>query len=152
MQKNSYLGRGINDYLYAKHSMLDETKGEYNWPVVIFAQAAEKILKAVVEKELVEDSCCIQLMRTHNLRTIVNKLLEKFPQMNLSSKDIKWLGDFYFDARYPGDDFIEVNLEDGLEAMKIVEEILIEVEKILDFEQAKELFAYCKSQVSKIKS
>ncbi|MHC1750757.1 MAG: HEPN domain-containing protein [Cellulosilyticaceae bacterium] len=152
MQKNSYLGRGINDYLYAKHSMLDETKGEYNWPVVIFAQAAEKILKAVVEKELVEDSCCIQLMRTHNLRTIVNKLLEKFPQMNLSSKDIKWLGDFYFDARYPGDDFIEVNLEDGLEAMKIVEEILIEVEKILDFEQAKELFAYCKSEVSKIKS
>lgn len=152
MQKNSYLGRGINDYLYAKHSMLEETKEEYNWPVVIFAQAAEKILKAVVEKELVEDSCCIQLMRTHNLRTIVNKLLEKFPQMNLSSKDIKWLGDFYFDARYPGDDFIEVNLEDGLEAMKIVEEILIEVEKILDFEQAKELFAYCKSEVSKIKN
>nr|WP_307992766.1 HEPN domain-containing protein [uncultured Niameybacter sp.] len=148
MQQNSFLGRGINDYLYAKSSMKDGTKPEYNWPAVIFAQAAEKILKAVIETKFVDDSSCIQIMRTHNLRTVVNKILERFPDAKLSSKDCKWLGDFYFDARYPGDDFIIVTFEDALEAMKIVEEILVEVEKILDSVEAKKLFEHCKLQVS----
>lgn len=150
MKQNSYLGRGINDYLYAKSSMLDRTKSEYNWPVFIFSQAAEKILKAIIETEFVDDSSCIQLMRTHNLRTVVSKLLERFPDMKLSSKDCKWLGDFYFDARYPGDDFILVTLEDAMEAMKIVEDILIETEKILQSPEAKELFEYYKLQVAKL--
>lgn len=150
MQQNSYLGRGINDYLYAKSSMIDHNQSEYNWPVVILSEAADKLLKAVVETKLIDESSCIQLMRTHNLRTIVSKLVEKFPDMKLSSKDIKWLGDFYFDARYPGDDFIEVSLEDAIEAIKIVEYILIEVEKILGSVEEKELFAYCQTQVAKI--
>ncbi len=140
MEQNSFLGRGINDYLYAKESMKQVTMKEYNWPAVIFAQAAEKLLKAVIETEFAEDSQCISLMRTHNLRTIVAKILEKFPDVKLSSKDCKWLGDFYFDARYPGDDFIRVTLEDGLEAMRIVENILIEVEKILISEDTRLLF------------
>ncbi|WP_180270778.1 HEPN domain-containing protein [Sporanaerobium hydrogeniformans] len=140
MQQNSFLGRGINDYLYAKDSMKDQTQKEYNWPAVIFAQAAEKLLKAVIEVEFVEDSQCIGLMRTHNLRTIVAKILEKFPDAKLNAKDCKWLGDFYFDARYPGDDFIVVTLEDGLEAMRIVENILKEVEKILTSKEARSLF------------
>lgn len=140
MEQNSFLGRGINDYLYAKESMKQVTMKEYNWPAVIFAQAAEKLLKAVIETEFAEDSQCISLMRTHNLRTIVAKILEKFPDAKLSSKDCKWLGDFYFDARYPGDDFIRVTLEDGLEAMRIVENILIEVEKILISEDTRLLF------------
>ena len=123
MEQNSFLGRGINDYLYAKESMKQVTMKEYNWPAVILAEAAEKLLKAVIETEFAEDSQCISLMRTHNLRTIVAKILEKFPDAKLSSKDCKWLGDFYFDARYPGDDFIRVTLEDGLEAMRIVETI-----------------------------
>lgn len=140
IQQNSFLGRGINDYLYAKDSMKDQMKQEYNWPAVIFAQAAEKLLKAVIEVEFVEDSQCIGLMRTHNLRTIVVKILGKFPNAKLNAKDCKWLGDFYFDARSPGDDFIVVTLEDGLEAMRIVEDILIEVEKILISEETKSLF------------
>ncbi len=140
MEQNSFLGRGINDYLYAKESMKQVTMKEYNWPAVIFAEAAEKLLKAVIETEFAEDSQCISLMRTHNLRTIVAKILEKFPDAKLSSKDCKWLGDFYFDARYPGDDFIRVTLEDGLEAMRIVENILIEVEKILISEDTRLLF------------
>ena len=151
MQYNSYLGRGISDYLYAKHTMLDQTKEEYNWPVVIFSQAAEKLLKAVIETKFVDDSNCIALMRTHNLRTIVAKILERYPKAKLSSKDCKWLGDFYFDAREPGDDFIVVTLQDTLEAMAIVEVILVEVEKILDSEEAKRLFEDCKQRQEAMK-
>ncbi|MGL5675998.1 MAG: HEPN domain-containing protein [Cellulosilyticaceae bacterium] len=147
MKHNSYLGRGMSDYLYAKKSMEDKAKTEYNWPVVIFSQAAEKILKAVIETKFADDSSCIALMRTHNLRTIVAKIVERYPEAKLSSKDCKWLGDFYFDARYPGDDFIVVTLQDAVEAEEIVACILQEVEKILDTDDAKELFEYYKVQL-----
>ncbi|MEG0326808.1 MAG: HEPN domain-containing protein, partial [Cellulosilyticaceae bacterium] len=83
------------------------------------------------------------------LRTIIAKILERFPDMKLSSKDCKWLGDFYFDARYPGDDFIRVSLQDALEAIKIVEEVLAETQKILVSNEARELFEYCQNQVGK---
>lgn len=148
MQLNSYLGRGINDYLYAKNTMIDKTMSEYNWTAVIFSQAAEKILKAIIETKFADDSSCIQLMRTHNLRTIVAKILERFPESKFSSKDCKWLGDFYFDARYPGDDFIVVSGEDAIESMNIVESILEEAEKILDDNNSKELFEYYRLKVS----
>ena len=146
MNQNNYLGRGINDYLYAKNNLKDHTQAEYNWPVVILSQAAEKLLKAIVETKLVDDSSCIALMRTHNLRTITSKISEKFPSSHFSSKDCKWLGDFYFDARYPGDDFIQVTLDDALEALKIVEDILLETEKLLTSDEERLLFEYCKTQ------
>ncbi|MGL4736003.1 MAG: HEPN domain-containing protein [Cellulosilyticaceae bacterium] len=146
MQFNSFLGRGINDYLYAKSSLGDATRPEYNWPAVIFAQAGEKILKAIIETKFIDDSACIQMMKTHNLRTIVAKILEKYPESKLSSRDCKWLGDFYFDARYPGDDFIIVTFEDAIQAREIVEDILVEAEKILDSKDDQELLTYCKAQ------
>lgn len=150
MNTNSYLGRGINDYLYAKKNMTDGNVYDYNWPAVICSQAVEKILKAVIEAEFADDSSCIALLRTHNLRTVVNKILEKFPESNLSSKDCKWLGDFYYDARYPGDDYITVSKEDAEEAVLIVERTLEEVEKIMKSEEAKELFAFCKERRAEI--
>lgn len=151
MNHNSFLGRGINDYLYAKSSVSEQGKPEYNWPAVICSQGVEKILKAVIETEFAEDGACIPLMRTHNLRTIVVKIKEKYPDCAISAKDCKWLGDFYYDARYPGDDFITVSYEDATEAIRIAEETITEVEKILTNEKAKELFAYCKEQTDEMK-
>ena len=62
-------------------------------------------------------------MRTHNLRTLVNRIKDVIPGINLSSKDCKWLGDYYFEARYPGDNFVRVNEEDARECLRITEEI-----------------------------
>lgn len=148
MNTNSYLGRGINDYLYAKKSMKDENVYDYNWPAIICSQAVEKILKSVIEAEFADDSSCIALLRTHNLRTVVAKILTKFPESKLSSKDCKWLGDFYYDARYPGDDYITVSKEDAEEALLIVERTLAAVEKILCSEESKQLFKHYKERVS----
>lgn len=150
MKFNSYLGRGINDYLYAKQNMMNEHIRDYNWPAVICAQAVEKILKAVIETQFAEDSSCIGMLKTHNLRTVVNKILIKYPECKISSKDCKWLGDFYYDARYPGDDFVEVSREDAIEALRIVEATLKEVECILINTEAQELFDYYKQEVNKI--
>lgn len=150
MKLNTYLGRGINDYLYAKKSITSQSCYDYNWPAVICAQSVEKILKAVIESKFADQPDCISVMRTHNLRTIVNRILTRYPESNISSRDCKWLGDFYFDARYPGDDFVEVTKEDAEEALEIVESTIKEVEKILVSDEDKKVFQYCKSQLESI--
>lgn len=45
-----------------------------------------------------------------------------------------------------------MTLDDALEAMKIVEGIVDEAEKVLTSPQAKALFAYCQLQISKIET
>lgn len=57
----------------------------------------------------------------------------------LNSRDCEWLGGFYFNARYPGDDFVTVSEADAQECLRITEQIretiLKEMEK---FQQSKE--------------
>ncbi len=121
---NSYMGMAENDYLYAKAGMnICRQLGNYNSVAAGCAQAAEKYLKALAEVCLIEAPDAVTIMRTHNLRTLVNKIKEYRPTAELNSKDCKWLGDYYFEARYPGDNFVAVNEEDGTECIRIVENI-----------------------------
>lgn len=121
---NSYFGMAENDYLYAKGGMETCRRlGNYNGVASGCAQAAEKYLKALAERCLVDDPEAVTLLKTHNLRSLVNKLKEQIPGIPLDSRDCKWLGDFYFDARYPGDNFVTVNEEDALECLRITEHI-----------------------------
>lgn len=133
--KNSYYSIGYDDYLFAKDSLpLCERSNNYNSVVAILAQAGEKLLKEVIERKFIDDSSCIAILRTHNLRTIVNKINERYPEAKLNSMECKWLGDFYFDARYPGDNYVVVSKEDAYLALEIVEKILDAVNDILDYE------------------
>lgn len=121
---NSYFGMAENDYLYAKGGMETCRRlGNYNGVASGCAQAAEKYLKALAERCLVDDPEAVTLLKTHNLRSLVNKLKEQIPGIPLDSRDCKWLGDFYFDARYPGDNFVTVSEEDALECLRITEHI-----------------------------
>lgn len=127
---NSYYGMAYNDYCYAKAGMqVGEHLGNYNGVAALCAQSAEKYLKALLEVTFHERS--LDLMHSHNLRAITNKLKEAYPNLSLSTKDMKWLGDFYFDARYPGDNFIEVNEEDALECLRLTEDIQNEITAFL---------------------
>lgn len=130
---NSYFGMAENDYLYAKSGLeICRKLGNFNHVASGCSQAAEKYLKALAERCLVGDPDGVLIMKTHNLRTLVNKVKQYYPEIPLNSKDCKWLGDFYFDARYPGDNFVEVNEEDALECLKITEEIRTAVLAALD--------------------
>lgn len=122
---NSYYGMGYNDYLYAKHT-IDAAKviGNYNGVASMASQSAEKLLKAVIEHYFIDDEDSIRLMKSHNLRSLVEKIKTRFPNCPLDSKDYKWLGDFYYDARYPGDNFITVGEESGRECIRLLEELL----------------------------
>lgn len=131
---NSYLGRGHSDYLYAKAGIsVGEEYGDYNGVAAMSAQAAEKYLKAVIEKCIFREDA-VSLLKSHNLRAILNAIKEEFPNIEINTKDVKWLGDFYFDARYPGDNFVEVSREDALECLDLVEKIEQEVKRILEEE------------------
>lgn len=136
---NSYFGMGMNDYLYAKGSMATSREiGNYNGTAALCSQSGEKFLKAVIEKCFADEdsSELIPLLRTHNLRTLYNKITTKY-NLATSSKDCKWLGDFYFDARYPGDNFVLVTEKDALECLAILEMIKTDTEKLLDEEETR---------------
>lgn len=130
-EMNAYLSLAENDYLFAKASMDAAVQlGNYNTSVGICAQAGEKYLKAVIELCFVEDGDAMSLLHSHNLRALLNKILTEYP-MNVSSIECKWLGDFYFDARYPGDNFVVATKQDAEDCLVIVEKIKIDVERIL---------------------
>lgn len=134
---NSYLGMAKSDYLFAKSSLdVGEMIGNYNQVVAILAQAGEKYLKAVIELCFIGDDDAMVLLHSHNLRALYNKVITKF-ELKVSSRDCKWLGDFYFDARYPGDNFVVVNRKDADECLKIVKQLEIDITKIIFAERKK---------------
>ncbi|MFI3238308.1 MAG: HEPN domain-containing protein [Lachnospiraceae bacterium] len=121
---NSYYGMAENDYLYAKAGLtVCEKLGNYNAVASGCAQAAEKYLKALAERCLIEDSQAVAILRTHNLRTLVAAIKKELTYIDLNSKDCKWLGDYYYEARYPGDNFVLVSKEDAEECIRITEKI-----------------------------
>lgn len=124
MNFNSYLGMAESDYLFAKSS-LDNCRqiGLYNPVAALLSQAAEKYLKAVIEKLFADDSDSIRLLKSHNLRSLFTKIKSRYPGIKIDAMECKWLGDFYFDARYPGDDFVEVPESDALKCVEIAETI-----------------------------
>jgi len=48
------------------------------------------------------------LLRKHNLKKMASALNEERPELNLDTIGLAYLADFYFGARYPGDDFYTV--------------------------------------------
>ena len=125
----------MNDYLFAKHgvSACDEI-GNYNGVVSMCAQAGEKFLKAIREIAFSDDDETIQLLHTHNLRTLHNKISSRY-KLSADSKECKWLGDFYMDASYPGDNFVVATKEDAEECLRITELLMNDSKRILDGER-----------------
>ncbi len=133
--KNTYYSIGYDDYLFAKDSLpLCDRSNSYNSVVAILAQSAEKFLKEIIEQKFVDDSSCIAILRTHNLRVLVNKIKERYPEVALNSMECKWLGDFYFDARYPGDNYVVVAKDDAYTALEIATSILECTNEILGYD------------------
>jgi len=129
---NSYLGMAENDYLFAKGGMETcRSIGIFNSVASTAAQSCEKYLKAILNEKFLDDSSVIPLLKSHNLRSIFHTICEKYPDWDVSSMEIKWLGDFYFDARYPGDDFFCVEEEDAEKCIEILECVRDQARQIL---------------------
>lgn len=129
---NSYYDIAYLNYLSAK-ATLESGKaiGIYNDCVSLAAQAVEKFFKAVIEYYFSEDMACVSLMKSHNSKSLYRKIITKFDNCPVSARDIGWVSDFYYEVRYPGDDYIYVtDVKEAEECIMLVEQIMEWVRKL----------------------
>ena len=110
MIKNSYLDIAQNDLEYLEAVMKTGSRF-YNQLAVQCEQVTEKYLKGYLDKMMLDEDVT-DLLRKHNMKKIAAKLNEICPDLQLDTIGLAYLTDFYFDARYPGDDFYTVSKEE----------------------------------------
>ena len=82
-------------------------------------QVAEKYLKGYLDR-LLTDEDVSDLLRKHNMKRIASRLNELYPDLGLDTIGLAYLTDFYFDARYPGDDFSVVTEQEFQKCLSIM--------------------------------
>ena len=118
MIKNNYLDIAENDLQYLE-AVLKTGNTFYNQLAVQCQQVAEKFLKGYLDRILLEEDVS-DLLRKHNMKKIAAKLNEIKPELKLDTIGLAYLTDFYFDARYPGDDFYNVSKEEFEKCLAIM--------------------------------
>lgn len=78
-----------------------------------------KILKGYLDRMLLEEDVS-ELLRKTSLKKIAAKLNDIKPELKLDTIGLAYLTDFYFDARYPGDDFYTVSKEEFEKCLAIM--------------------------------
>lgn len=118
MIKNTYLDIAENDLQYLE-AVLKTGNTFYNQLAVQCQQVAEKFLKGYLDRMLLEEDVS-ELLRKNNLKKIAAKLNDIKPELELDTIGLAYLTDFYFDARYPGDDFYTVSKEEFEKCLAIM--------------------------------
>ncbi len=118
MIRNSYLDIAENDLEYLE-SVLKTGSRFYNQLAVQCQQVAEKYLKGYLDR-LLTDEDVSDLLRKHNMKRIASRLNELYPDLELDTIGLAYLTDFYFDARYPGDDFSVVTEQEFQKCLSIM--------------------------------
>lgn len=116
--KNDYYEIAYNNLLY-----LQATLGLpfYNDIVVLAQQVAEKMLKSVVERVSAES---IPLMHSHNLRALYDSVRVQYKEPALDRGALSMLKDYYFDAKYPGENFVTVTKEECAECLETMYQVI----------------------------
>lgn len=118
MIRNTYLDIAENDLQYLE-SLLEIKSTFYNQLAVQCQQVAEKFLKGYLDKISVDEDVS-DLLRKHNMKKIASRLNEIKPELDLDTIGLAYLTDFYYDARYPGDDFYTVTKDDFEKCLSIM--------------------------------
>ena len=100
IKANSYYSIACNEFWYLR----DAVSPVYCNPAAASAQQiAEKMLKSVAELVCTGIE---KLMTSHNLRALYDEIKRVDTSLQLERKDLALLKDYYYDARYPGDNFV----------------------------------------------
>ena len=118
MIRNTYIDIEENDLQYLE-SVLKTGNTFYNQLAVQCQQVAEKFLKGYLDRTVLEEDVS-DLLRKHNMKKIASKLNDMNPGLKLDTVGLAYLTDFYFDARYPGDDFYTVSKEEFEKCLSIM--------------------------------
>lgn len=93
----------------------------YNHIAVFSQQVVEKLLKHIVYEFCVGEEGADTALNKHNLRKLHSIIMNRGIDLGIDRKDLTFIEDYYFEARYPGDNFIVVNEFDANECVDIVE-------------------------------
>lgn len=120
---NDFYSIAYNELLYLQFTL---NQSNYN-PIAVHAQqVAEKMLKSVINVVLVDDS---KSTETHNLRKLNDSLKESNIVLSLDDLELSYLTDFYFDAGYPGNDFVIVDKPKCNKCLEIMYKVVKSVNK-----------------------
>lgn len=128
MIKNTYLDIAENDLQYLE-AVLKTGNTFYNQLAVQCQQVAEKFLKGYLDRMLLEEDVS-ELLRKTSLKKIAAKLNDIKPELKLDTIGLAYLTDFYFDARYPGDDFYTVSKEEFEKCLAIMYDTVNQLKSI----------------------
>ena len=115
---NDYYKIACNDMAYLQATL---NTGLYNNIAVGCQQVAEKMLKSVAEVVCLNIG---NLMNSHNLRAIYSEINRVEETFKLDKPSLAMLKDFYFDAKYPGDNFVVVDYETCAECLDILYDVI----------------------------
>lgn len=117
--KNDYYDIAFNDYLYLSRST--DTKF-YNQISSATQQVAEKLLKSVLVEVKINAE---DIFKSHNLNIIYREICSVYQSNKpLKVAELSLLKDMYFQARYPGEDFILVSEEECIYNLKILLDVI----------------------------
>lgn len=124
MTGNDYYAIACNDLLFLQATLHLPL---YNQITVQTQQVVEKMLKSVAERTCAGIE---RLMNSHNLRAIYDAIHQNVPEIHLNRGDLSMLKDFYFDAKYPGDNFVVVDRDTCIDCLQVMYEVIKEVNRI----------------------
>lgn len=119
--EKSYYEIALNNLDFLEDSL---TNNHYNDLGPMAEQIAEKMLKSVLILEVTDPDL---VLKSHNLKNIYIKIQEAGIDLGLDKKDLGSLKDVYFDARYPGENYIDVNYEDCADYIKTMYDVVLAV-------------------------
>lgn len=127
--KNDFISIAENDLEYLKFS-IDNGSTFYNQMSVTCQQITEKYLKGCIELLFVNEDVT-NILRKHSLKKMAVLLNSTFSELDLDTIGLAYLNDYYFDARYPGDDFTVVTKEEFSKCYEIMQNTVSKINKKL---------------------
>lgn len=119
--KNDYYAIACEDLKYLQATLF---LPYYNQISVQAQQVAEKMLKSVAERACVDIE---KLMLSHNLRGLYSQIHQNDQQFCLDMGKLSMLKDFYYDAKYPGNNFVTVSKEECQECLDTMYDVIEQV-------------------------
>ena len=140
MKRNDYYSIAMEELKYLEATLC---LPYYNEISIHCQQVAEKVLKSVAEMVCVNDIEII--LKTHNLKRIADGITECYPDFNINVRDAAYLKDFYFDARYPGENYMVVTKTECEAALEIMYKIIKEVNRFREINDLEIVQIECKT-------
>ena len=123
MSNMSYFDIAMKSYANIdKQFKLAEEMNWYNLFAAECAQIIEKMIKGILSLSVLPEDTSTHIFDVHSLPTLTRTLHAIYPN-TINAQNAAWLSDYYFDTKYPGDNFVEVSKYDAEQILSITKSL-----------------------------